>query len=137
MELNLSSGRLNRSRGQVTRIPEEVDPGRAVARTRIVSAVSSTPPTFSMDTGSRIHGALSAAVASAHTMSGFGSIGRTCHSRPLLACWVSVSAPSAQAAPYSALGRLKRWPGGRDCETRMRSRAVAFVRAIGNVATLR
>ena len=35
MELNLSSGRLNRSSGQITRVPEEVDPGRAVARTRI------------------------------------------------------------------------------------------------------
>jgi len=79
MELNLSSGRLDRSRGEVTRVPEEVDPGRAVALMRIVSLVK--PP------ATRRLPARSPAL----TMSGFGSIGPTSRSMSLLACQPSAS----------------------------------------------
>jgi hypothetical protein len=77
MELNLSSGCLNRSRGQVTRVPEEVDPGRAVARTadrvarRAACWLTALPPQRPQTM----------------SMSGLGSIGPTSASMPLLACW--------------------------------------------------
>lgn len=45
IELNRSSGRLNRSRREVTRVPEEVDPARAITRTWIVSPVEPPPAT--------------------------------------------------------------------------------------------
>jgi len=93
MELNLSSGRVNRSGGAITRVPEKVDPGRAVARTRIVSPVE-----------------LGGACRGGRQCAPWVRSVRPLHPCRCLAYWTSASIAQSQQPTPCARSR-QRWPG--------------------------
>lgn len=93
MKLNLSSGRVNRSRGEITRVPEKVDPGRAVVRTRIVSPVE-----------------LNGACPRCRQCSPWVRSVRPLYPCRCLAYWTSASIAKSQQPTPCARSR-QRWPG--------------------------